>query len=100
MTLDEMLKRTDALTYINSLKVTLLELKAEFSSIEEQVEYITQACERSKKLMRRADNQYRLVAKLVNNKEITTSLEGELNLAEAMENLEDIDIQELIKNVD
>lgn len=86
MNLEELLKDTEALTYINALKITLVELKAEFSSIEEMQSYMAQSCERAKKLIRRADNQYRLIAKLVNKD--STSLEGEINIEQALEELE------------
>lgn len=86
--LEDLIKETDALTYINSLKVTLQELKNEFSEIEEQVEYITQACERSRKLIRRADNQYRLIAKLAQKQEPTeVQLEEDDNMDEDLERL-------------
>lgn len=91
--LSQLLTDTDALTYINALRVTLLELKAEFSTIEEMQEYTTQACERSKKLMRKADNQYRLVAKLV-NKEPT--IDGRLDIDDTIEELQEI--EELMSN--
>lgn len=65
MKLSELLQEADALTYINALKVTLTEIKDEISEIEEMQEYANQACERTKKLMRKADNQYRLISKLV-----------------------------------
>lgn len=86
--LKDLLEETDALTYINSLKVTLSELKAEFSKIEEMQGYINQGCERSRKLLKKADNQYRLIAKLVqDNKPITAevNVDDELELMEIME---------------
>lgn len=66
ITMIDLLKETDALTYINSLKVTLSELKREYQTIEEMQSYIAEASDRSKKLLRKADNQYRLIVKLVN----------------------------------
>lgn len=73
MKLDELINETDALTYINSLKCTLLEIKDEFSGIKEMAEYIKQATERTEKLMRKADNQYRLISKLVNREAAVAS---------------------------
>lgn len=94
MNLEDLLKDTEALTYINALKITLVELKAEFSSIEEMQGYMNQSCDRAKKLIRRADNQYRLIAKLVNKD--STSFEGEINVEQA---LEDMESQRLIEEV-
>lgn len=65
MKLLELAQNTDALTYINSLKVTLSELKKEYQTIEEMHAYAAEASERSKRLIRKADNQYRLIAKLI-----------------------------------
>lgn len=66
MSLGELLHETDALTYINALKVTLTEIKDEISTQEELRDYMNQSGERARKLLRRADGQYRLIAKLVN----------------------------------
>lgn len=93
MNLEELLKDTEALTYINALKITLVELKAEFSSIEEMQGYMAQSCERAKKLIRRADNQYRLIAKLVNKE--NQLLEGEIDIEQA---LEDLELEEVMEN--
>lgn len=78
MKIEELMRDTDALTYVNSLKVTLAELKAEFSTIEELHEYISQATERARKLIRRADNQYRMIAKLA-QRENSPITEVEIN---------------------
>lgn len=64
MNLEQLIKETDALTYINGLKVTLAEVKKEVAGIQEMGEYQIQSGERLKKLMRKADNQYRVIAKL------------------------------------
>lgn len=64
MKLEELLRNTDALTYANALKVTITEIKDELTSIEEMTEYITQSVARVRKLTRKADNQYRVIAKL------------------------------------
>lgn len=66
MKLNELINETDALTYANALKVTLLEMKDEVSSIKEMMIYIAHSSERIDKLMRKADNQYRMISKLVN----------------------------------
>lgn len=66
MKLDALINETDALTWANALKVTLLEMKDEVSSIKEMTTYIAHSSERIDKLMRKADNQYRMISKLVN----------------------------------
>lgn len=66
-TLHDLLKQTDALTYINSLKVTLIQIKDEVSQQEELRQHLNASSDRVKKLMRKADNQYRLIAKLVSS---------------------------------
>lgn len=70
--LREILEETDALTYVNALKVTLTELKSEISSHDDLVLYLSQSQERTKKLLRRADGQYRIIAKLA-TKEATVA---------------------------
>jgi arsenate reductase-like glutaredoxin family protein len=70
-TLEEMLRTTDCLTYINALKITLTEIKDEVSVQEELRENLNSSGERVKKLVRKADNQYRLIAKLAQRHEIT-----------------------------
>lgn len=92
MKLEELLKETDALTFVNSLKVTLTEIKDEVSSIEEMQGYINHSVERIRKLMRKVDNQYRLVAKLVQKEgpfatdlEVKTEIETVEELKELME---------------
>lgn len=62
--LEELIKGTDALTYINALKVTLTEIKDELSQQDELRDYMNQSADRARKLMRKADNQYRIIAKL------------------------------------
>lgn len=93
MKLEDLLKETDALTYINSLKVTLSELKAEFSTIEEMHNYSTHAVERSRKLLKKADNQYRLIAKLVQGSQPYTS--DELSVDES---ILELGIEKLMEN--
>lgn len=65
MKLEELIRETDALTYLNALKVTLSEIKKEVAQQDELRDYQNQSAERVRKLMRKADNQYRLVAKIV-----------------------------------
>lgn len=88
MNLEQLLKETDSLTYINALKVTLMELKQEFSSIEEMNTYSTEACERGKKLIRKADNQYRVIAKLVQK---DTPLISDLTIDSNMEDMTEME---------
>lgn len=75
MKLSELLREADALTYVNALKVTLTEIKDEVSEIEEMQSYANQGCERVKKLMRKADNQYRLISKMVQQGEASEDLD-------------------------
>lgn len=91
MSLKELLEETDALTYLNALQVTLKELKTQFASIEEMQEYTQSACDRSKKLIRRADHQYRLLAKIVH---------GQNSLApnEVIDDNIDVELQELMED--
>lgn len=65
-TLEELAKKTDALTYLNALKVTLTQIKNEVAVQEELREYMNRSGDRAKKLMKRADGQYRMFARLVN----------------------------------
>lgn len=65
MNIEEMLRKTDSLTFLNALKVGMTELKEELATIEEAREYQSQAVERARKIMRRLDNQYRAVTKCV-----------------------------------
>lgn len=64
MKLDELINGTDALTYVNALRVTQTEIKDELSEIEQMTNYIVNSVERVRKLSRKADNQYRVIAKL------------------------------------
>lgn len=63
MTIEELLRKTDALTFLNALKVGMTELKEELATIDEAREYQNQAVDRSRKIMRRLDNQYRAIVK-------------------------------------
>lgn len=65
ISIEDLLRKTDALTYLNALKVGMTELKEELATIEEAREYQNQAVERARKIMRRLDNQYRAVVKSV-----------------------------------
>lgn len=73
MNLGELLTETDALTYINALKVTLTQIKDEISTQDELRDYLNQSGERTKKLIRRADGQYRLITKLVTKESPTAT---------------------------
>lgn len=64
MKLDELIRNTDVLTYSNALKVTMTEIKEEISTIEELAGYINESVIKVRKLARKADGQYRLIAKL------------------------------------
>lgn len=68
-TLGEMLRETDAITFVNAIKVTLTSIKKELQTLSELAEYTNNAVERTHKLMRKADNQYRVLAKLAQNTE-------------------------------
>lgn len=63
-TIEDLLREADALTLINALKVTLIEVKDEVSMQQELHQNLSLSQERTKKLLRKADNQYRLIAKL------------------------------------
>lgn len=68
MNLMEMLRDTDALTYVNSLKVTLTEVKQLAGDMKEMRDNWVNACDNMDKLIRKADNQYRLIAKIAQNR--------------------------------
>ena len=57
--LEKLIRETESLTYLNALKTAISELKEELSLLEETREYQNAAIERSRKIMRRIDNQYR-----------------------------------------
>lgn len=82
MNLGELIRDTDALTYANALKVTQTEIKDEISNIEEMISYINQAVDRVRKLVRKADNQYRIVAKIAQKD--YGSIANELTVVEDM----------------
>lgn len=90
-TLKDLLEQTDALTYLNALQVTLKELKSQFSVMEEMSNYNQQACDKAKKLLRRADHQYRVVAKLVQGNDIVSK-------EVIIEDITDLEIEELLKD--
>lgn len=68
-TIGELLRDTDALTYVNAIKVTLTSIKKELTTQNEMAEYAQRSVERTHRLMRKADNQYRVLAKLAQNTE-------------------------------
>lgn len=63
--LDELSRRTDALTFLNALKVTLTQLKQEVAAQDELREYMNESGERIKKLVKKYDATYRMFARLV-----------------------------------
>lgn len=65
MNLGELLRDTEALTYINALKVTLTEIKSELAEQEKLREHMNLSSDKTKRLLRKADNHYRLIAKIV-----------------------------------
>lgn len=86
MNLEELLRETDALTYINALKVVLIEIKDELSTQDELAEYLNDSRDKTRKLLRKADNHYRLIAKLVQKESpATTTAEIDPELQELME---------------
>lgn len=87
MKLDELVRNTDALTYLNALKVTLTEIKEQFSEMEQQLGYQATACDKTKKLIRKADGQYRLLTRLVQKDAPLTS---GISLNDALSELPDI----------
>lgn len=66
-TIKELIADADALTYINSLKASITELKEEISTIEQMIEYQVTALKRVKTIARRVDNQYRAIVKAANH---------------------------------
>lgn len=63
ITLEDMIRNTDGLTYLNALKTAVTELKEELALLEQTREYQYLAIERARKIMRRIDNQYRALVK-------------------------------------
>ncbi len=68
-TFEELIKETDALTFLNAYKVTQSEIKQECANLEEMSNYTIASVDRIRKLMRKSDNLYRIVAKLSQNSE-------------------------------
>lgn len=64
-TLADLAEETDALTYLNALKVTLTQIKTEVATQEELRAYMNESAERTKKLMKKLDGQYRMFARIV-----------------------------------
>lgn len=94
-TLADFLAETDALTYINALKVTLTEIKDEISQQDELRDYMNQSAERTRKLMRKADNQYRIVAKLVSKD--APAIANKVTVEDSIQDFDDL--QELMSDV-
>lgn len=63
LTVEQLIKHTDALIYVNALKAALSELKEEMATIQETREYQDAAIERARRIMRRLDNQYRAIVR-------------------------------------
>lgn len=88
----ELIRETDALTYLNALKVTQTEIKREVSDIEEMTEHLQGSCERLKKLVRKSDNQYRLIAKIVSRETLASTS------AVVDDDLETLELERLMEN--
>jgi len=88
-TIEDLLREADALTLVNALKVTLIEIKEEVSVQEELRQSLNASADRTKRLLRKADNQYRLIAKL------SQRLEGSLATSVMVEDTSD-EYQELM----
>lgn len=67
MKLYELLRDTEALTYINALKVTQLAIKDEVAEIARLTEHLNESNTRVAKLVRRGDAQYRMIVKIATN---------------------------------
>ena len=82
LALEDLIRNTDSLTFLNALKSQVSELKEELTIIDETREYQNQAVERARKIIRRIDNQYRAVikctAKVYNPPEVAINLSPEL----------------------
>lgn len=91
-TLEDLLKETDSLTYINALKVTLIEIKEEISTLDELHEYQKNSQEKLKKLVRRADTHYRLINRLV-TKEAPLATNVDIH-----DEIEELELEELMQN--
>lgn len=87
-TLEDLLRESDALTFINALKVTLTEIKDEVSIQEELRQNMNYSADRTKKLLRKADNQYRLIAKLAQRLE--GSIAGNLSIEDTSSEYEQL----------
>lgn len=87
-TLEDLLREADALTFVNALKVTLTEIKDEVSIQEELRQNMNFSAERQKKLLRKADNQYRLIAKLAQRLE--GSIAGNLSIEDTSSEYEEL----------
>lgn len=86
MNLEQLIRETDAMAYLNALKTALAELKSELSIIEENVEYVTLSTERVRKIARRMDNQYRALVKCTINNNQLKETEIDEDFKELMEN--------------
>ena len=85
MDIEELIRRTDALTYVNAIKTGMTELKDEMSSITEMQEYQAQAVERARRIIRRMDNQYRAIVKAAHNQPARSEAEIDETLKSFME---------------
>lgn len=90
-TLDELASQTDSLTYLNAIKVTLTQIKDESTTQEELRSYMNESAERVKKLIKKADGQYRLFARIVNREPIiATGVVVDESIPEDFESLKKI----------
>ena len=89
MDIEHLIRKTDALTYINAIKTGMTELKDEFSAIAEMQEYQAAALDRARKIIRRMDNQYRTVVKAAHGTPLKTEAEIDDELRKFMENSSD-----------
>lgn len=93
MNLHDLFRNTDALTYANALKITLADIKREVTEVKDMRDNINTACENIDKLIRKADNQYRLIAKIATDQ---GSLASELTIEN---DLADVDVNDNLKTL-
>lgn len=86
MDIEELIRKTDALTYVNAIKTGMSELKDEMSAITEMQEYQASAVERARRIIRRMDNQYRAIVKAAHGQPARSEAEIDETLKKFMEN--------------
>lgn len=90
-TLKDLAERTDSLTYLNALKVTVTQIKQEAATQEELRLYMNESSIRLRKLVKKVDNQYRLFARLVTKEPLyTTDVTVDETLPEELEELKEV----------